>query len=145
MNLGFTGTQIGLSPAQRHELTDRLDWLAERGNWFHHGDCIGADAQARDIAASLQWLIHQHPPLDERKRAFTAADAVSEPKGFLARNRDIVKASELMIACPAQAKEILRSGTWATIRETLRQRKPLIVILPDGGIRRFDQGEEIKL
>ena len=57
---------------------------------------------------------------------------ILDPRPYLARNRDIVDASDLMLACPAEQQEVLRSGTWATIRYALKRDKHLIVIHPNG-------------
>ena len=44
MKIGFTGTQKGMT---HHQLIKLLDELCSYSNIeLHHGDCIGADAQA---------------------------------------------------------------------------------------------------
>lgn len=56
-----------------------------------------------------------------------------EHEPYLARNREIVNASDLMIAAPFEYFEEMRgSGTWATIRYTQRRRKTLIIVWPNG-------------
>ena len=46
----------------------------------------------------------------------------------LVRNRNIVRAVDIMIAAPATDKEELRSGTWATVRYCRQARKPVIML-----------------
>lgn len=53
----------------------------------------------------------------------------------LDRNRDIVEAAEVLIACP-DGPERQRSGTWATIRHALRVGKPVVIVWPDGRVER---------
>ena len=49
--IGFTGTQEGMSEKQRSSLRQVLaDFFADGARVFRHGDCIGADAQAHAIA-----------------------------------------------------------------------------------------------
>lgn len=100
---------------------------------LHHGDCIGADAQAHSIAREYNRPVTIHPPDDDSKRAFCeGASSIREPKPYLARNKDIVTETEWLIATPKGYSEELRSGTWATIREARRQKKPITIIWPDG-------------
>lgn len=82
---------------------------------FHYGDCVGADKQAFGLATYLGFTTISHPPIDSSKRAFTKPDIELKPKEYLERNKDIVKASDILIACPHGA-EVMRSGTWSTFR-----------------------------
>ena len=129
--VGFTGTQRGVTPAQFRRLCEALGaW--PRGE-FHHGDCVGADASAHDIACALGYRVVIHPPTNDSKRAYCAGAAVVlPPRGYLLRNGDIVDASEVMVATPGELSEQLRSGTWATIRRARRAERPMIIIYPDG-------------
>ena len=58
-------------------------------------------------------------PSTAKTRASVPIDAnyVAPPKPPLDRNRDIVTfGRDLLIAAPLQDFEVLRSGTWATVR-----------------------------
>lgn len=130
MNVGFTGTQRGMNEAQW-----RTFWslLVDRAPGdFHEGDCIGADAQAAHGARLAHFRIVSHPPTNSGKRAFFAADVEWPAAPYLDRNKQIVSASEEMIATPGEFEEQLRSGTWSTVRYARRVGKPVHVILPDG-------------
>jgi len=59
---------------------------------------------------------------------------IRKQKEYLARNKDIVAETEFLIATPKEYTEILRSGTWATIREAFRQNKKVAIIFPNGNI-----------
>jgi hypothetical protein len=118
-SIGFTGTQSGMNAYQKERLEKILKVLQKRGcTEFHHGDCIGADEQAHDIALKLGYGIIIHPPIDEKKRAFCEdAKEIRKPKKYIARNHDIVDESDGLLATPYGETEIQRgSGTWATIR-----------------------------
>lgn len=82
---------------------------------LHHGDCIGADAQAHDAARALGYHIVLHPPTNPSRRAYCSADEEAPPLEYLARNKRIVESSELLIAGPS-GPERVRSGTWSTVR-----------------------------
>lgn len=99
---------------------------------FHEGDCIGADAQAASLAKQIGFRIISHPPTNSSKRAFFPADVEWPAAPYLDRNKQIVHASEEMIAMPGEFDPQLRSGTWSTVRYALRIGKPVHVILPDG-------------
>jgi hypothetical protein len=57
-----------------------------------------------------------------------------ECKEYLDRNHDIVDSSDLLIAVSESTVEVLRSGTWATIRYAKKLRKPIKIIYPDGKV-----------
>lgn len=115
VSVGFTGTQQGMTPRQKEELRELL--IALNPVAFHHGDCIGADAEAHEIVLSLGIEITIHPPHYSGKRAFCKrAQFVHPTAEYLQRNRDIVDDTSHLIAAPKTAQEELRSGTWATVR-----------------------------
>jgi len=132
VRIGFTGTRQGMTPAQQRALRDLL--AAHRGAVLHHGDCIGADAQAHDIAVELGFSVVIHPPDDARQRAFKSAPHIRTPKPYLVRNKHIVRETELLIAAPAEFIEQHRSGTWSTVRFARRLGRPVRIILPDGSM-----------
>jgi hypothetical protein len=101
---------------------------------LHEGDCIGSDAQAATAARATGFRIIGHPPTNESKRAFFAADEWRPAADYLVRNHNIVDASEQLIATPGEFTEVLRSGTWSTVRYARKQRKPVWMILPDGRV-----------
>lgn len=133
MIVGFTGTRDGMTGQQRRELRRALASLAGDGRpAFHHGDCIGADAEAVFIARKLRYLIVTHPPTDDRLRAFAPSDLIIDPEPYLKRNRTIVDTCAVLIATPKEAIEQLRSGTWSTVRYALSVSRHTIVIQPSG-------------
>jgi len=134
MKVGFTGTKIGMTVKQRKCLEMILDRIDPEE--FHHGDCVGADAQAHIIALEhLGIPVHMHPPI---KKVFCAnsegAAKIYEDKDYLVRNRDIVDATDILLACPKRKDEELRSGTWMTIRYARQQGKDIRIIYPDGNL-----------
>ncbi|MHA2064833.1 MAG: hypothetical protein ACXABY_10705, partial [Candidatus Thorarchaeota archaeon] len=120
--LGFTGTRNGLTPQQHKVLYAFLKatWLEKTEIHFHHGDCVGADAQAHAMAVELDFLITKHPPLTLLYSA--NCDVGGQPmlvmprKDNLDRDDDIAISCETLIVCPKGMSEVRRSGTWYTYR-----------------------------
>jgi hypothetical protein len=141
MIVGFAGTQQSPTARQEHTLREILEELYSLVNELHHGDCIGADALAHNIAVNLGYGIVQHPPLNEAKRAFcTTPDMIiRDPKEYLERNRDIVDETTVLVAIPLQDIELVRSGTWSTVLYARRLRRPIWIIRRDGTIKREGQ------
>ena len=132
MKIGFTGTQAGVTDYQFDAIATALRSLQTHGfTEFHNGDCVGADATASVIAGSLGYTIILHPPLNESKRAWSKCDYSRPAKEYLDRNHDIVDESDFMIATPYNNDEELRSGTWATIRYAIKQKKRILIIYPN--------------
>lgn len=136
MKVGFTGTQQGLMMAQ----ADAVD-LVLRGfepTEFHHGDCVGADAQACEIVWRMprcyegRIKIVSHPPDNDKKRAHAQSHVELAPLPYLDRNKKIVDATEILVAAPAGVREEVRSGTWATVRYARKRGKPILLVLPTG-------------
>jgi len=123
-----------MTELQQHLLTQVLNNLKEKDAVvFQHGDCIGADAQAHNIACNLKFKIYVHPPTNSKYRAFCKNISLKFPAcDYLIRNNNIVKTSDIMIATPEQNNEQLRSGTWATIRYAKKENKPIYILYPNG-------------
>ena len=136
ITIGFTGTS-DLDGMTGYQYENFLGVLRLAGRFvLRHGDCVGADSQAHVVRVEGYKGIDCagvviHPPEDPKKRAWCkGAMEVREPRPYLARNRDIVDESNLLITTPRTQKEVLRSGTWATIRYARKTGKPVIVIPP---------------
>lgn len=133
MKIGFTGTQRGMTREQKDTFLILLNRMVVTE--FHHGDCIGADADAHDeVRVWTMAKVVIHPPVYSSKRAFKKGEAVMPVLPYLVRNKNIVKASETMIATPGEVEEQLRSGTWSTIRFARKLRRQLYIIYPNGSV-----------
>lgn len=136
MRIGFTGNRDGGSSQQLESL--RLILLDCAASEFHHGDCIGADAQAAEIASELvpAESVEVHPPDNDVLRAFAIRDGnrVRVPRPYRERNKDIVDASDALVAMPNGYEEAQWSGTWQTIRYARTQAIPIFIIWPDGTV-----------
>jgi hypothetical protein len=130
MRIGFTGTQRGMTEPQKRTLHALLK--AHNGTALHHGDCVGADAEAHDVARAIGLDITIHPPRIDAKRAWKTSADVRKPRDYLARNKDIVRETAMLIATPSEEVEQLRSGTWSTVRFARELGRPVYVIGPDG-------------
>lgn len=126
----FTGTQDGMSGIQLKNLEALLDRLNLAS--FHHGCCIGADEEAHEIAYALEIPIYGYPCDITAKVAQIPREQFhwyGEHKAPLDRNKDIITASDFLIACPKTHTEELRSGTWATIRHARKMQIPVIILV----------------
>ena len=141
MKIGFTGTHKGMTDQQQFKLSLLLAHLDV--SELHHGDCIGADAEAHALAIEMGIHVVIHPPDNDAKRAFCLPGlmdiTILPSKPYLARNRDIVEACDVLIAAPKENREQLRSGTWATVRYA-RQAKKQIVLLDHPSISHTGKG-----
>lgn len=155
MNIGFTGTQHGMTDKQKSGFEDELARIviSDEDSWptFHHGVCIGADEDAHFLAIESLLIdsIHLHPPINTDKMSPLIltdnyelhmaqnyiVDEVREPKDYLERNKDIVNASDVLIVVPGEFTEQLRSGTWSTYRYAKKNGVPRIIIFPDGTVK----------
>lgn len=132
MKLGYTGTREGMSRSQKDQLEEifRTTNVTE----FHHGDCIGADEEAHDIANSFGIRIIIHPPLSMKfranchiKRTNRVPIIVLSEEDYIPRNHSIVDSTDSLVGAPRSDIEELRSGTWSTIRYA-KKSKPVIIL-----------------
>ena len=142
MILGYTGTHQGMSMRQLLTVAQLIhDFDPEEE---HHGDCIGGDSQFHYLcwAVLRDPAVIIHPPTDPRKRAFCEPvgryGVVLPPKPYLKRNYDVVDQSGHLLAAPVDKREVLRSGTWATMRYAVKVQVPVTVVWPDGKWRLWE-------
>lgn len=135
MIIGFSGTRHGMNDVQRA----LFEGLIKEPTEFHHGSCRGSDIQAARIVRSLfrnhiPIICHPGPDGDGNREDSGVDDEKRPPRSHLARNRDIVNACDLLIACPFENEEQARGGTWYTINFAKKTGKKVTIIFPDGGV-----------
>lgn len=132
--IGFTGTREGMSEYQIQEV---ICWLREiQPSEVHHGLCEGSDGEFHDLVVeginAFEGIVSickiiGHPPLAKKFYAYRKCDEFRPDKPYLVRDHNIVDETDTLIACPL-GDEVMRSGTWATIRYALKQKKEVILI-----------------
>jgi hypothetical protein len=134
-NVGITASRDGLSTQQCDVLDTLLKRLRESFGalLFHHGCCVGGDEIGAQFAKKLGYLVVGHPPDKDKLRSRVECDYLMSPLPYLKRDTRIVEWSDFMIGLP-KIPECDRSGTWFTIREARRLKRPLVVISTTGAI-----------
>jgi hypothetical protein len=148
MRVGFTGTRAGCTPPQRAALFAELARLRAQGaEWLHHGCAAGADREAHEEWVNLGGRVHLHPSDDPEQLRWRAAQITGKvvpgtrtdwlvvganPGPPLWRNGIIVSRSDVLVACPREAQEVTRSGTWATVRAARARGLEHVLVLPSG-------------
>tara|TARA_Y100000310_G_scaffold277835_1_gene295885 strand:- start:1114 stop:1527 length:414 start_codon:yes stop_codon:yes gene_type:complete len=132
MKLSFTGTRQGMNDRQKAQLRCRL----ERGDVevLIHGDCIGADKDADDIAIALGITRHIYPsdiPLTRAHCAQRGAVNMEPPGAPLDRNIVIAHRGDELFAASGHTVEQVRSGTWHCVRTARKFGRPVTVAWPD--------------
>lgn len=132
IKIGMTGSRNGIS---ENAIKTLLFFLNKNQiSEVHHGDCIGADSIFHNIIKDYNKSIKifVHPPNKSILRAYCDGDFIHKEKSYLIRNKDIVQSSDMILAFPSSKQEVLRSGTWSTIRYTNKIGTKLMIIYPDG-------------
>lgn len=135
--VGITGTRVGATEEQKTKLVQLFCEFQMRE--FHHGCCVGVDAEAFWLLFELGsgGVLHAHPPVDEKAMDVSSrdeSDVIHEPKYYLERNKDIVNESDMLIVVPKEndfKEGYGGGGTWATFRYA-REKIPCVVVWPDG-------------
>lgn len=117
MGIGFTGTRRGMTEFQKKAVSEFLAMLRLTfGHEFIHGAADGSDKQAEAMALVSGYVPQPIPAGDNP----------------LARDHKIARQSEFVIATPFEYEEVMRSGTWATIRYARKYHTPGVIVWPDG-------------
>lgn len=137
MILAFTGTRKGMTPRQHSVLSQIMAELDI--TQACHGACVGADEEFHELALYFGVPIIEVWPanipsmrakLREPGLMDRSVIIVKEPQPPLDRNWDIIREAQLVVACPESVTEMLRSGTWATVRYAEQLNKTIKVIKP---------------
>ena len=130
MRFGHTGTRRGMTKAQMHTLRTLVHEQGHLVTEWHHGCSGKSDEAGSYIAASLMVpLIIGHPGT---ARPVGYWDELREAKDNLVRDGDIAREADHLLATPYEDDEILRSGTWSTVRRARKFRTPVTIIFRDG-------------
>lgn len=133
VKIGFTGSRNGLNSEQKIQIIELLN------NYDNiivsHGDCVGADddfhklcLEYRENHHNKNLVIHIYPPSNPTMRAFNQEDVIMDEKPYLERNKNIINNSNILIACPQDKNnEVLRSGTWSTIRQAKKKQMEIFI------------------
>lgn len=137
MRVGFTGTRRGMTLDQAMQVN--LEFAKTEAYELHHGGERHADAQMHNIALAYRCPITVHPSdMPDTQMAPRDLDhplvTVLPAKPPLVRNQVIVDQVGWLLAAPHELEEVLRSGTWSTIRKALKAKVPVAIVYRDGKV-----------
>lgn len=136
MRIGITGTREGMNAMQKQKVYDLLDQLncecrmRDVQPEFHHGDCVGVDVEAAEIAASLGYIVIAHPGPKGDLQAGHKSDEIRPNFTHFKRNRNIVDETDVLIVVPLQSEWQPKGGTWYTHDYAVKNGKSLMVFYP---------------
>ena len=146
MTAAFTGTQRGMTPAQSARIEILLRFLGVTR--VLHGACEGSDREFHDLTKGiLRELYPGTPEQAEWASAHVApGDRVwpvpNDAKPQISRDHRMVDRAPILIAAPRGRHEVLRSGTWATVRYAMGRLKAkpphavtVYLVFPNGDVQ----------
>ena len=140
MDIGFTGTQEGMTDYQKDFVGFFLDQYRPLSPFekARHGMCIGADFQFHNLCKERKIRVVGYPGINKYgsspKRAECDVDEIEPERFYLERNELIVGDCDVLIATPKSHIEESRSGTWFTIRNAREVKRHLFIVLPNGNV-----------
>jgi hypothetical protein len=148
--LCFTGTRSGMALRQKMVIRQMMTGSAlmeiRRVSRFLHGGCIGADAQFHVILKQMGLLSKVEvypsdiPEFRDDLEAGYGILRIHEPSNPIARNKTMIGRAHSLLAAPREFQEVVRSGTWMTIREARKKGIPVLIVFPDGH-RHLEEGD----
>ena len=131
MKIGITGTRSGMSDHQKQVVARFLQNSWIEGAEFHHGDCVGVDVEAAEIAKSLGYTVIAHPGPGGELCAGHESDEVRPNYSHFKRNRNIVDETDFLIVVPMQNEWQSKGGTWYTHDYAFKHGKALVIFYPE--------------
>ncbi|MEO5927676.1 MAG: hypothetical protein ABIP96_03330 [Patescibacteria group bacterium] len=99
-----------------------------------HGGAPGADTSFDAFCAGIGIRRRLYPASKSSSKSSTAEEKM--PVEYpLDRNKKIARDCDIMLAAPFEDQEIIRSGTWSTVRYSRKAGKPIYIIQRNGQIR----------
>ena len=137
--ISITGTRkiSGITDKQKVNFRQLIILYRDKGyTHLNHGDCVGADALAHEIAIELGLQIVVYPPQKTEYRANCRGEKVTilPEAPYRNRNQAIVNSGHVLIALPKHNHEQHRSGTWMTVRMARKVNVPIMICYPDGRV-----------
>lgn len=139
LKLGITGTRNGMTKFQKENLEKVIETLIFEKEYdsriLHHGHCVGVDVEvAKVLKRKFNFYIISHPPIKTDLIGICENDEERQAKSYFSRNRNIVNESDLLLVIPAQNSPQSFGGTWYTHDYAKENKKPYIILYPDGSI-----------
>lgn len=139
LELGVTGTRNGMTKFQESNLEKIIETLIFEKEYdlrvLHQGQCVGVDVEvAKFLKRKFNFYIISHPPIKTDLIGICENDEKRQAKSYFSRNRDIVNESNLLLVIPAQNSPQAFGGTWYTHDYARENKKPYIILYPDGRI-----------
>lgn len=138
LHIGFSGTRYGMTLLQRRAVYRVFRWYRDNRNAVavHHGSCVGADAEAHDLARMLGLAVALHPG-DNPYRAECAmleGERVWMPRDFRTRNAAIAACTGVLVAAAGDGTE--DRGTSHAISCAVKLERPVVIVSADGRLQR---------
>lgn len=143
LHLGFSGTRYGMTLLQRRAVYRVFRWYRDNRNAItvHHGSCVGADAEAHDIARMLGLAVALHPGVSadgssplRAECAMLEGERVWMPRDFRTRNAAIAACTGVLVAAAGDDTE--DRGTAHAISCAVKLERPVVVASADGCLQR---------
>lgn len=125
MILSITGSREGMTPQQRRALVVLIHVWGVTA--IVHGDCIGVDAEADEVARGYGLARFAYPSNFTATRARCdrrGCEYRSEPRPPTVRNLDIVGDGDITVAFPRPSSR----GTWDAVRKARRLGRCTVVV-----------------
>ena len=143
LHIGFSGTRYGMTLLQRRAVYRVFRWYRDNRSAItvHHGSCVGADAEAHDIARMLGLSVALHPGVsakgDSPYRAECATlqgERVWTPRHYFTRNAAIVACTGVLVAATGDGTE--DRGASHAISCAVKLERPVVIVSADGRLQR---------
>lgn len=141
--VSVTGSEVGPFPAQGEALVGLWAPLRRqlgRPVTLSHGDCVGVDVWSAGVAEFLGWETEAYPwdrpGWHNPKRGYHRSSVIHRPNPDpMDRNWTLARvAIDGLYALPETKHEVMRSGTWSTVRRARKLGRKITLVLPDGEV-----------